>query len=139
VLVIAITIAWSVQSALSKSASLTWTWLAGDCHGRPGAILEDQVVYADRGTELCIVPPSYLCRRSSGAPVRWHVDIEVDGEIFYGSTSPATRHCIVVGTQPVIIQSNTYCTTFATRYSGRITFESVDREASVFKQSEAAD
>jgi hypothetical protein len=138
-LIVTITIAWTAQSALSTSPSQMWPWLAGDCHGMPGGILEDQVIHADRGAKLCIVPPSYLCVRSAGPPLRWYVDIEVGGETFYGSGDPATRHCVTVSNQPVIVQSSTYCTTFATRYSGSISFSPFVRESGADQQTERID
>ena len=102
---------------------LLWNWQTGDCDGLPGGMLQDQWIAAASGTELCVVPPSYLCTRSNGASVRWYVDIEIDGEFFLGTTDPDTKHCVTASTTPVIVRSSTYCTTFPTRYSGRITFE----------------
>ena len=114
-------LALAAKSGISER--LIWTWQAGDCEGSPGAILQDQWIAAASGTELCVVPPSYLCTQSSGASVRWYVDIEIDGVLFLGTTDPHTKHCVTTSTSPVIVHSSTYCTTFPTRYSGKITFD----------------
>jgi len=123
----AVPLALGAKSGISER--LIWNWQDGDCDGSPGGMLQDQWVAAASGTELCVVPPSYLCTQSSAASVRWYVDIEIDGELFLGTTDPDTKHCVTTSTSPVILHSSTHCTTFPTRYSGKITFEPAVNQA----------
>ena len=115
---------------------LLWNWQTSDCDGSPGAMLQDQWIAAASGTRLCVVPPSYLCSQSSGASVRWYVDVEIEGEFFPGTTNPDVKHCVTASTSPVIVHSSTFCTTFPTRYSGKITFEPAARNASIDERGE---
>jgi hypothetical protein len=128
-LLIAAAYAWSDQSPASET--LTWPWQPGDCYGTSGAVLQDQWVDAASGTRLCIVPPSYLCPQSSGPPLRWYVDVEIDGEMFSGTADPDIEHCVTTEESPVTVHSSTYCTTFLSRYDGSIRFEPEVRDAIV--------
>lgn len=126
---IAAAYAWSDQSPTAET--LTWHWLSGDCYGTPGAVLQDQWVDAASGTRLCVVPPSYLCTQPSGPPLRWYVDVAIDGEMFPGTADPDTEHCVTTEVSPVTVHSSTYCTTFPSRYDGSIRFEPEVRDAIV--------
>ena len=108
------------QSAFSDSA--VWNWQSDDCYGNPGGVLVDQVIDAEPGTELCVVPPSYLFTQPSGPTLRWYVGVEFDGNSFLETTEADTKHCAVVSSSPVTVHSTTYCTVAPTRYSGTITF-----------------
>jgi hypothetical protein len=119
----------SDQSPMSET--LTWQWQSGDCYGTPGAVLQDQWVDAAPGTRLCVVPPSYLCTQPSGPPLRWYVDVAIDGEMFPGTADPDTEHCVTTEASPVTVHSSTYCTTHPSRYDGSIRFEPEVRDAIV--------
>ena len=112
---------WSAQPGLTER--LIWHWKSGDCNGLPGGILQEQWIDAAPGSELCVVPPSYLCTDSSGALVRWYVDIAIEGQMFPGTSDSAIEHCVRTSGRLVTVHSSTYCTTFPTRYAGKITFE----------------
>ena len=118
---------------------LLWDWQTSDCDGSPGAMLQDQLIAAASGTRLCVVPPSYLCSQSSGAPVRWYVDVEIEGEFFPGMTNPNVKHCVTASNSLVIVHSSTFCTTFPTRYSGKITFEPADRNVNIDERGKRGD
>jgi hypothetical protein len=136
-LLAAAALAWSAHSGLVEW--VVWNWQTGDCDGSPGAILQDQWVDAAPGSKLCVVPPSYLCTRASGASVRWYVDVEIDGQMFLGTTEPDTEHCVITATSPVIVHTSTYCTTFPTRHNGKITFEPEVGKAAVAARVEHLD
>jgi len=118
---------------------LLWDWQTSDCDGSPGAMLQDQLIAAASGTRLCVVPPSYLCSQSSGAPVRWYVDVEIEGDFFSGTTNPNVKHCVTASNSLVIVHSSTFCTTFPTRYSRKITFEPADRNANIDERGKRGD
>jgi hypothetical protein len=125
---------WGAQSGLAER--ITWHWQAGDCNGSPGGILQEQWIDAAPGTKLCVVPPSYLCIDSSGASVRWYVDIVIEGQVFLGTSDPAVEHCVTTSSSLVTVHSSTYCTTFPTRYAGTITFERAVGKTSVAQAGE---